>query len=406
MYSPAIVERNIENLEQASNIRLERHSVELVAEMSAKLQPLRQPDGRLARPLTREEQEFIRSEVLISKYDFRYWFERYYTAPRDGREGGGVGKLKLWESQELLLRLIAKAEQQENERFAEHGIADGILIVDHKDRQIGHTGLCRALVIHRVTLWLHERTVTGSIDEKRIESIYEKDKLALESLPWWMSDPLIFDVKSEHLKLQNGSTITYLQSNMKQSFGQSFQFDVAHLTECSEWPYPAMIEVDLLPTLPQSPRTLCILESRANGRQNWWCEFSESVRRGRKLRWRYSFIPWYAEKRKYCRVSPAGWTPTDLSMAYARRVHETSAEFIGRHVYLPKEQLYWWETTRQEYIESDSLNLFLTNYAATPEESFQHTGGSAFSVEVLEKLRDRAMGPVGLGQAAYEFEAA
>jgi len=56
-------------------------------------------------------------------------------------------------------------------------------------------------------------------------------------------------------------------------------------------------------------------------------------------------------------------------------------------VLLSKETLYWYETTRQEYQDAGKLNLFLTNYAATPEESFQHTNISAFSTEVIEKIR-------------------
>jgi hypothetical protein len=74
-------------------------------------------------------------------------------------------------------------------------------------------------------------------------------------------------------------------------------------------------------------------------------------------------------------------------MMHAKKVYETSREFVGKEILLSKETLYWYETTRAEYQDSGKLNLFLTNYAATPEESFQHTNLSAFSTEVLERLR-------------------
>jgi hypothetical protein len=54
---------------------------------------------------------------------------------------------------------------------------------------------------------------------------------------------------------------------------------------------------------------------------------------------------------------------------------------------LSRQQLYWYETTREEYHKGNNLRFFLTNYPATPEESFQHSGASAFSVELLDQLR-------------------
>ena len=53
----------------------------------------------------------------------------------------------------------------------------------------------------------------------------------------------------------------------------------------------------------------------------------------------------------------------------------------------PKEHLYWWETERDAAIKSGTLNMFLSNYCATPEESFQHVNVAAFPPEILEKLR-------------------
>jgi hypothetical protein len=57
---------------------------------------------------------------------------------------------------------------------------------------------------------------------------------------------------------------------------------------------------------------------------------------------------------------------------------------------LPRENLYWWEITRQSYKDGGKLNFFYTNYSATPEESFQHSTVSAFAADFLEELRLRA----------------
>jgi hypothetical protein len=57
---------------------------------------------------------------------------------------------------------------------------------------------------------------------------------------------------------------------------------------------------------------------------------------------------------------------------------------------LNRDQLYWYESTRSEYQKGNNLAFFLTNWPATPEESFQHSGQSAFSVELLDTLRTHA----------------
>jgi hypothetical protein len=80
-------------------------------------------------------------------------------------------------------------------------------------------------------------------------------------------------------------------------------------------------------------------------------------------------------------------------MKHARRVYETSREYTGKDVLLDKSQLYWYETERAAAQRRGKLNLFLTNFCATPEESFQHTGNSQFSVDVLERLRVGAINP-------------
>lgn len=365
-------------------------------------------DKTLKRQLTREETEFIKNERVLTQLDFLYWFERYYQQIRDGTEGGGLGRFRLWESQRLLFDLIGRIEE-EQVAPAERGEAvDGILLADHKDRQIGHTGFCRALMMHRVTRWPYQRAAAISVDEGKVAEVYSRDLACYENLPWFLRPEIEFIEKHEHLALKDThSRITYMQANKKSSLGQSSQFDFGHLTELSEYPYPDMIDVDFFATLPQSPMTLCILESRANGRRNWWHEFTEAVRRGRKPRWRYSYIPWYSEVKKYRRTPPAGWEPSGEATAYAQMIHETSPEFMGgRSVYLTREQLYWWESTRAEYYETGKLGYFLTNWGGTPELSFQHSGASAFSPELLLRLQSRvgSIDPRLARGMAYELE--
>jgi hypothetical protein len=111
------------------------------------------------------------------------------------------------------------------------------------------------------------------------------------------------------------------------------------------------------------------------------------------------FVPWYSEAKKYRREPSPDWVPSQLSLLHAQKVHDTSAEFTGHSVMLGREQLYWYETTRDEYQKGNNLRFFLTNYPATPEESFQHSTNAPFGVEFLDELRTRAR-----PGAAYEIQ--
>jgi hypothetical protein len=380
----------VEKIEAKMGIRLVRYPYAKVEEWRERLEAVWNPSrNEPLRPLSREEQAFIANERLMSMLDFRYWVERYWTVEIDGVMGGGIGPMRLGESQEILLRIIAKAQEEEADKVKRGETADGILIADHKARQVWHTALCRALCMHRATQIPNSRCVAGSVDDEKIQILYDRDTLGYNHLPWYLKPNIVFNEKNEHISFGIGSKVTYMISSKKSSFGQGTQNDFGHITEVSEFFAPLQLEIDFFPTFPQSPDTLLVLESRANGRRGWWREFTELVRHGRKKRWRYCFIPWYAESRKYRRTPPPDWKPSEVAMLHAKKVYETSAEFVGKPVYLPKEQLYWWETTREEYRVSGNLSSFLTNYCATPEESFQHAGQSAFGPEVLDELRLR-----------------
>lgn len=159
--------------------------------------------------------------------------------------------------------------------------------------------------------------------------------------------------------------------------------------------YPGEIEHNFFPTIPQNVRALSLLESTAQIRGDWWHQFCVTLQRGFTRRWRFAFIPWYAEPGKYRAAPPEGWVPTTVTKLHAQVVYDTSTLYcFGKRVTLSREQLYWWESTRDEYQRKGVLNIFLANFCATVEESFQHAGVSPFQTELLEKLRGRTSVPV------------
>lgn len=347
------------------------------------------PDkGQTRRALKEEEVKFIRNERVMSMLSFRYWAARYAVLHNDG---GGICKLvHPWETQEILLRYIAKVEENLQEAAARGEPLDGILIALCKARQLGATAIGRLLLMHRLTLQANRRAMSASVDEDKIQELYDRDKLIYDNLPWYLRPKLRYDEKRQHIHFDEVDSRSLFQvSSQKSGLGVGRQFDLAHLTELSTWIY-GNLEMQFFPTLPQSSTTFALLESTANGRGGWWHDFTNRVRQGISKRWHMVFIPWYAEASKYRRQPPVNWEPSQEALLHAQKVHDTSFEYMGRIVMLEKPQLYWWETTRIEHQQGNKLAEFLANYCATYEESFQHSGQGAFSVELLDELRTAA----------------
>lgn len=394
MYSVKVVAWRLEAIEKTLHIKVNQRSPKEVDDFRHRLESLLGENGELTRGLMQEELDFIRDERILCKCSFRYWADRYATMQKDGSVGGGVGRVRFWASQELALQKIAAIEEVQWEAHLRGNAVDGICVVMHKARQLGATALSRILLCHRLTNYRHMRGMAASVDDDKIMELYDRDKLCIDNLPFYLMPSIGYDVKAEHLYFNKlDSRILYQQSRQQSGLGQGRQFDLAHLTECAFWPYPNMIELDFFPTLPLGINTLCILESTANGLGGWWYDFTEDVRKGLQRRWSYIFAPWYIESKKNKSAAPEGWNPSQSTMEHAKKVYMTSKQFTGRDVLLDRDQLYWYETERAAALRRGKLNLFLTNYCATPEESFQHTGNAQFDVETLEYIRNNTINP-------------
>jgi len=360
--------------------------------------------------LTQEERLFIRNERVMCMTSFSYW-SHYAMIQRDG--GGVCNFDHPWESTRILLRFIASIEQEQHDAIARgemtpYSIAGqpkpavpGILVALNKSRQLAATTSGRLITMHRLTTQRDRRALAASVDDDKIQEMYDRDKLVYSHLPWFLKPPIQYDEKAGHLHLADvNSRVLYQVSSQKSGIGVGRQIDIHHLTELSTWLNPGAVELDFFPTIPRSISTFGLEESTPYGRGNWWHEWTEKVRKGHSQRWRYLFIPWYAELSKYRSAPPEEWRPSEAALLHAQKVYDTSAQYVGRTLMLPRENLYWWETTREEYRKGDRLNYFLTSYAATPEESFQHSQASAFPADFLAEMRDRTR-----PGATYEIEA-
>jgi hypothetical protein len=416
MYHESIVERNLERVQAALGLRLQRYDDSAVDEMTEHLKKLVKTYDKNGMPKewvrepTTQEWSYINNERIISKYDFSYFSNRYAMIRIVRPDGSPVavdrlGKYGLMKTQEALMMRIKKDELAMYDAYDRGQSILGLLYFVHKARQTGFTALTRMMEKQRTFFWPDTMALAASENLEMVQELYRRDKVLYDNMPWFIRPAIRYDTKDEQLEFDGINTVTlYHQGNQRGGLGTGKTISVAHLTECALWDRSAAnhydntrkILDDLYPAIPRSLNTLYIMESTAMGIGGFWYDQVELIRSG-SSRFKLFFCPWYAADEKYAETPPFGWEPNDFVKHQAEVAEQTSYEYLGYKVKLTVPQLYWYEKTMDEH--TGRLFTFFSNYPTTIEESFQNSGDCAFSYELL---RDLGMG-VGAFHGAYDM---
>lgn len=368
--------------------------------------------GTLTRPLTDAEQTFILHERLLQTLDYRYWSERYAVIAKETQEAAPL--TPRWASQDLFLQHLAAIELNHLQR----GHPDGILVNVLKARQLGLSTETACILAHRLSTQTSLRGLIAGDVKEQSEYLFGMVELALASLPWWLqpSDAAhqtgrfwgYHRTKSSLRTAWGKSARGGLQEREKAkgNIGRGRTYGAAHLSELSTWERPEQLDDAFLPGVPVRARTFVVFESTAKGRYDWWHQHWNQAERG-VGRFHNIFIPWYIEPDKYWLPPPEGWTPRATTLAHADEVERDSPRWgFGRTTRLTREQLYWYESTRQTYddegrgaefaADGRRLATFYEEYPASPRDAFQSAGVSIFPPTVLDRLKTQESRPADI----------
>ena len=345
------------------------------------------------RAFTPEEDAFVQHEIARSKCDYPYWVQRYAWIKTKAQE---KVRVSFFESQKLILEKIANAE-----KAALAGkTGDGILLNILKARQLGASTLSETIISHRVFFYANTAALVAAHVDEQSAYLFDMMERVYDSLPWWMAPQRKYLVKDKSMyfgELDNlilVNSAKNMQGNssdgLKGSMGTGKTFPLVHLSELALWSeFAHQIDDALMPSIPEHPRTLALFESTAKGRSNWWFDAWHAGKRGIGRR-QNVFIGWYMESHTYTKPAPLDWNPSDLAIAHAKKVLDTSTQWCGKSIHLTKDQLYWWEFTRADYVERRKLSVFLAEYAADDIECFQNTTASVIPAEILNEMYVKA----------------
>lgn len=413
MYSAPIVARRIAETERQFGFRLERYPINDSRAATALIENKRDRKGVL-RDLSPDEQLFMQNEILMSRCDFRYFAERYVQVTRDGNATGDKGPMNLWSAQEVLITQLGRVEEEMWEHVAQgRERVDGNCWYVHKARQRGLSSVCQAIGIHRTNFWSDMNGLVASTKDDSTRDLWRMYGYSMySSLPDWMRMSTKSDTAATGVRFTNGSNMVLQFFEQDSGLGQGFKWHFAHLTECATWaPHDKVVnqvENHFMNAVARNIKGMAFLESTSQGADDWWHTTTEQARRGEFNRWRYFFVPWYMIREISIDYPPEGWEPSAEAKQEAELVARTSHEWCDGATYkVTKEQLYWWERTRQNFVTSQNLGDFYKNHPSTPEQSFMAVDRCSFPIEVIGAAERQTREPIAyydLVDATYPTE--
>lgn len=262
-----------------------------------------------------------------------------------------------------------------------------VRIIILKARQMGFSTLTEAIIFWMAATAFYVRCMIVAHTEDATNNLFLMSKRFYDNLPAALkpmqqasnAQELVFD-KPSRSKAEGaglGSRIRCATAGGK-GVGRSFTVKALHLSEFAFWPGNKLETLTgLMQAVPDEPGTLIIIESTANGFEEFkkqWDSAVEAQREGRE-----GFIPvffaWH-EMHEYRRAVPPGFTRT------------AEEEELAQTFSLDDEQLAWRRWCIQNNCGGD-VDMFHQEYPSSPDEAFISTGRCVFDKQALVLRREQ-----------------
>jgi len=383
--------------------RIQRHSIDQVAQANAHIEAIFDEEGKQTRPYTVAEVRWIRNERALCRCDFVYWATRY-------------GFIIDWLGQ--LVRFNPNVAQlMALDVFAELEFMDiAILVQALKARQLGVTTLAELIVLWKTIFFPRTNSLVASSDPDKSAQMAQKMELCFENQPFWLVPEITSYHQGELIEFKKQNSAVSIQHGTQMSgMARGATPTTFHLSEVCDYRNPeGLIDAALLRAVHDSPWVFGLLESTASGRNNYWhnkWKFNIENWPLRKSRLCPMFLPWYVGTDLYptetwirARPIPPRHEFPEIVRKHANRAKEyvqsgqnpLITKYLGARWEMPPEQMWFWEVTRNEYASTKKLNDFYAELCADDIEAFQSSNVSVFDAELLSEFRESRRPPVGV----------
>lgn len=281
----------------------------------------------------------------------------------------------------------------------EHAAGRPVRLIVLKGRQEGISTATEALMFQDAATRPMVNTLIVAHQDKATSALFRMNKLFYDCLPAAIQ-PMKKASNAKELVFENPtrnpdekrrkpglrSRVSCVTAGGK-GVGRSETFNNVHLSEFAFWTGDKMATLaGIMQAVPDSPDTMVIIESTANG-FNEFKDLWDGAVAGTNG-WRAVFLPWYLEPHYRRPVEPGTvWTEEELRL---------KAQYQ-----LDDEQLTWRRWCIRVNL-GGSEQLFRQEYPNTPDEAFLLSGAAFFDNDVVMARRQAVKPPLRVGLFAYK----
>lgn len=266
-----------------------------------------------------------------------------------------------------------------------------VRIIILKARQMGISTCVEAILNTNTMLNFNMKTGIITHQSSATANLFKMSKIMYQSLPNKIKPQVLKDNQNE--LVFNNTDNTGLNSELKcmtagsSGVGRSDTYKQLHLSEYAFWPGDKKATLNgLLQAVPNTPDSIVIIESTANGFEHFKELWDDAVEGNSDFI--PVFFPWF--KMPEYRMQYDGFSLTE------------EEEELKRIYDLDNEQISWRRWCIKNNCSND-IDMFKQEYPSNPEEAFLSTGKCLFNKEQvinrIQKLKD----PLKKGYFKYNY---
>lgn len=263
-----------------------------------------------------------------------------------------------------------------------------------KARQTGVSTLAEGLIFHRAHLTRDQQAVIIANDADGAENVYNMSRRFLDNMPVAMQ-PMVRYTSKRQLVFENPSKLERfddpgMRSRIevftagRDTAGRSFNFNVAHLSEFGFFASGKELVTSLIPALPNVSGNFVIMETTANGADNFaydeWHRFKDKYQEMKHLSDLIPiFVAWYDDP-----TSVQEFYDSSHMFDFQASMRTEAREYMT-HYALSLNQMLW-RDTQTSAMGGDEF-AFIQEYPSNDEEAFLVTGRPVFQLRHISTAR-------------------
>ena len=266
-----------------------------------------------------------------------------------------------------------------------------VRIIILKARQMGISTCVEAILNTNTMLNFNMKTGIITHQSSATSNLFKMSKIMYQSLPNKIKPQVLKDNQNE--LVFNNTDNTGLNSELKcmtagsSGVGRSDTYKQLHLSEYAFWPGDKKATLNgLLQAVPNTPNSIVIIESTANGFEHFKELWDDAVAGNSDFI--PVFFPWF--KMPEYRMQYDGFSLTE------------EEEELKRIYDLDNEQLSWRRWCIKNNCSND-IDMFKQEYPSNPEEAFLSTGKCLFNKEQVINRIQKLKAPLKTGYFKYNY---